>query len=151
MCQVNVAPVFIVSRDFCSYSSMLCDAINFFFTILAMVLVLGSYFCFRSSYKIVILGGEGSDCQSADGGRTKSGQFLCLCLCICIFVFVFVYLFLILGGVGSIMVVCGVGNKPILTSLLPRCVHCNASSSVLSTFCNCQHHFHKCEYLPIAR
>ena len=34
LCQVNVAPVFIVSRDFCSYSSMLCDAINFFFTIL---------------------------------------------------------------------------------------------------------------------
>lgn len=32
------------------------------------------------------------------------------------------------------MVVCGVGNKPILTSLLPRCVHCNASSSALSTF-----------------
>ena len=43
--QVNVALVFIVSRDFFSYSSMLCDTISFFFTILAMGLVLGSDFC----------------------------------------------------------------------------------------------------------
>ena len=38
------------------------------------------------------------------------------------------------GGAGSMVVVCGVGNKPILTSLLPRCVSSNGCKGALLPF-----------------